>query len=203
MCNVTFQTLILLMNTIVTKAKIYKNQNVDISSTYLSDKLPRIGVRKNPTRGDKHQIKVMYLCATPEVNYIFIFMYNVYHYVIVSEDFSLTWQDQDKINKRSRQDQDKIKTRPRQDQTRSRQYQDNIKTRSRKDQEKIKTRSRQDQDKIKTKSGQEQYKSNTRYDKIKIMIKTRLRQNQDKIKTRSKQDQDKLKTRARQNQDKI
>ena len=32
MCNVTFQTLILLMNTIVTKAKIQKNQNVDISS---------------------------------------------------------------------------------------------------------------------------------------------------------------------------
>jgi len=34
MCNVTFQTLILLMNTIVTKAKIKKNQNVDISSMY-------------------------------------------------------------------------------------------------------------------------------------------------------------------------
>ena len=34
MCNVTFQTLILLMNTIVTKAKIQKNQNVDISNTY-------------------------------------------------------------------------------------------------------------------------------------------------------------------------
>ena len=31
MCNVTFQTFILLMKTIVTKAKIYKNQNVDIS----------------------------------------------------------------------------------------------------------------------------------------------------------------------------
>ena len=37
--------------------------------TYLSDKLPRIGVRKNPTRGDKHQIKVMYLCATPTFMY--------------------------------------------------------------------------------------------------------------------------------------
>ena len=30
MCNVTFQTLILLMNIIVTKAKIQNNQNVDI-----------------------------------------------------------------------------------------------------------------------------------------------------------------------------
>ena len=37
MCNVTFQTLILLMYTIVTKAKIKKNQNVDISTVhYLS-----------------------------------------------------------------------------------------------------------------------------------------------------------------------
>ena len=34
MCHVTFQTLILLMNTIVTKAKIQKNQNVAISSIY-------------------------------------------------------------------------------------------------------------------------------------------------------------------------
>ena len=109
----------------------------NVHCTYLSDKLPRIGVRKNPTRGDKHQIKVMYLCATPEVNYIFIFMYNVYHYVIVSEDFSLTWQDQDKINKRSRQDQDKIKTRSRQDQ-------DKIKTRSRQNQDKNNTRAIQD-----------------------------------------------------------
>ena len=33
MCNVTFQTFLLLMNTIVTKAKILKNQNVDISNT--------------------------------------------------------------------------------------------------------------------------------------------------------------------------
>ena len=34
MFNVTFQTFILLMSTIVTKAKILKNQNVDISTTY-------------------------------------------------------------------------------------------------------------------------------------------------------------------------
>ena len=35
MCNVTFQTFILLMNTIVAKAKIQKNQNVDISTRYI------------------------------------------------------------------------------------------------------------------------------------------------------------------------
>ena len=32
MCNVTFQTFLLLMNTIIMKAKILKNQNVDISN---------------------------------------------------------------------------------------------------------------------------------------------------------------------------
>ena len=32
---------------------------------HLSERLPRIGVRKNPTRGDKHQIRVMWLCETP------------------------------------------------------------------------------------------------------------------------------------------
>ena len=32
MCYVTFQAFILLMNTIVTKTKIYKNKNVDISN---------------------------------------------------------------------------------------------------------------------------------------------------------------------------
>ena len=44
MCNVTFQTFILLMNTIVTKSKIQKNQNVDISSIYYScvDRLAKL-----------------------------------------------------------------------------------------------------------------------------------------------------------------
>ena len=34
MCYVTFQAFIRLMNTIVTKTKIYKNKNVDISNRY-------------------------------------------------------------------------------------------------------------------------------------------------------------------------
>ena len=36
-----------------------------IDSSYLSERLPRIGVRKNPTRGDRHQIRVMCRCETP------------------------------------------------------------------------------------------------------------------------------------------
>ena len=34
---------------------------------HLSDKLPRIGVRKKPTRGDRHQIRVMCVCDTPSI----------------------------------------------------------------------------------------------------------------------------------------
>ena len=34
---------------------------------HLSDKEPRMGVRKNPTSGDKHQIRVMWDWDTPEM----------------------------------------------------------------------------------------------------------------------------------------
>ena len=32
---------------------------------YLSDKLPRMGVRKKPTRGERHQMRVMWDWDTP------------------------------------------------------------------------------------------------------------------------------------------
>ena len=48
MCNETFQTFLLLMNTKVTKAKIWKNQNVDFSTTVYRGgfKLIRRGLHK-------------------------------------------------------------------------------------------------------------------------------------------------------------
>jgi hypothetical protein len=36
--------------------------------THLSERLPRMGVRKNPTSGDKHQIRVMCFWDTPANN---------------------------------------------------------------------------------------------------------------------------------------
>lgn len=35
---------------------------------HLSDRDPRMGVQKNPTKGDRHQIRVMCLCKTPKIS---------------------------------------------------------------------------------------------------------------------------------------
>ena len=36
---------------------------------HLSDKLPRMGVRRKPTSGDRHQISVMWDCDTPDMRH--------------------------------------------------------------------------------------------------------------------------------------
>ena len=76
MYNVTFQTLILLMNTIVTKAKIYKNQNVDIS-TWSITKLKKI-----PNYMHRFLKK-------PALAWIFLYLYNRLYISIVLPSFQI------------------------------------------------------------------------------------------------------------------
>ena len=41
-------------------SRIMKGLLLPSVDLHLSDKLPKMGVRKNPTRGDRHQIRVMW-----------------------------------------------------------------------------------------------------------------------------------------------
>ena len=46
--------------------RIMKGLLLPREDLHLSERLPRMGVRKNPTRGDRHQIRVMWDCDTPD-----------------------------------------------------------------------------------------------------------------------------------------